>query len=396
MLRALGKELALGDFDHAMQILDGISNPSVRAQIYRGLFELAAVISPLETLGRALALEPETTAVTRRGRGHRGMLFHEALKGTMAGWAFSDPEGAVAFLQDDGPHSGGYQASLLGTVYAVWARQDPQAALEKALGLERGFRTYVLGRVYDEWAAQDPEAAWRHVLGLPSSRLSHKSSVLGRVAARWAVKDLDRALAWVGAGIPDDTQQARITRTMVWILISRDPPTAARAMTLIPSLYEGQRGMITGLMRNWVGRDPETAANWSASLEAGELRRTAVKSAAAYWTSSDYDRALEWAHSLPAGMVQAYALSNVAVQQGQVAPDKSTDWISGLPPGFTRDRTIAGYVLGRVRRKRDGSTAYRLWRTIMSDEINLEDVATMIRVSSLGETERSSLLALLP
>jgi hypothetical protein len=109
----------------------------------------------------------------------------------------------------------------------------------------------------------------------------------------------------------------------------------------------------------------------------------------------DAGAALEWAQSLPDAMDRAYALSNVAATEGQTGNAAAPEWILSLTDEFTRARALSGYVMGRVRRAGDSSTAESIRNIIMTDTIDFVRIQSLVSNASIDDGDKAALLDLI-
>ena len=92
--------------------------------------------------------------------------------------------------------------------------------------------------------------------------------------------------------------------------------------------------------------------------------------------------------------VKAGALSNVAAQQAQHDIDRPIDWIYDLPDGYSKDRSVAGYILGRVMRTNDRELEVALRKQMSLPQIDMAGLALAVDLAKVNPGEKIALMNL--
>jgi len=393
-MKDLGRELALEDFDNAMRLMKALSDYLNKLYICQGVFETKGTLDPQEAIRQAKALDPgPRTGGSSIKHARNTRVYMEAIRSAVHGWASADPEAAAEYLATM-PEA--IAKSTASGLYGTWAKSDPQGALRSVGGLSEEMQSLVLPNIYRNWVVYDAKEAWTHVFNLSASELPSRSGVLATIALAWAEEDLNGAVEWINQTVTDDSEYSAMLSNMARGLLSSNPEKAARMYASIPGLHESNPDLLNGTLRKWVNSAPEAAAQWSLEVDLEGVRPTAIKGVASHWAQKDPKAARAWALGLSDEMDKAYALSNVAAQQGIKSPKDSTDWIMQIPDAFTQHRTIAGYVMGRLKRSRNTLHAKALQQMIMTDVIDMNVVDEQIRSSSMNDDEKQVLLDMLP
>lgn len=395
-MKSLGRELALEDFGNALRLMKALSDYINKLYICAGMFETKGSLNPEEAIKQANALNPGPRAggsSVNHARNNR--IYMEAIRSAVKGWASTDPAAAAQHL---GELPSNLEASTASGVYGVWAQTDPQGALRSAAGLTEEMQSIVMPEIYRNWVVYDAKEAWTHVFNLPAGSLplSSRPRMLATIAVAWAEEDLPEAVEWISQTVTDDAEYTAMLSTMARGLTTANPDKAAKMYSSIPGLFEREPSLLSGTVRNWVRQNPEAAAQWSLDVKLDSVRPTAIKSVASHWAASDLTAARQWADGLQNEMDKAYAFSNIAVQQGQRTPGGSTDWIMQIPDAFTQHRTIAGYVMGRLKGSRNTTQAKALQQMVMTDIIDMNVVDDLINGSKLKDDDKQALLDMLP
>lgn len=391
----LGRELAREDFDNAIQLMKAVSDSGGRTALCQGIFEYQATVNPQAAIAEAMKLNPGDAKTGRflANYSRDKRVFDTAITSALKGWAQTSPQNAAAYINQL-PESNRHAAAI--AVYGMWGQSDPASALRMASALPEVTQRSVLPQICRSWAETNPQAAWSYVVQQDTGLINNRTDLLADIASRWTAADLNSALSWMDTSIQDDKLYTEIMQKTTRKLSGQNPETAATLLGIVPGLYELQPHLLSASMHAWVRKDPSAAAAWAAGVELDAVRSMAIKTVSSFWAGEDFDKAFTWATSLNDSMSRAYALSNVALRQGKTSPDKSTDWIYSIGNEFEQARTIAGYVLGRVSRSKDGAASRDLRNLIMSDTIDFNAIQDSLLKSKLSDEEKQQLLDMLP
>lgn len=383
----LGKVLGARDFRFAMQLALAIDDSLVRGTLVQGILYAQGAADPKSALLAAFDLEPklaEGEAPTLESR-RQEIAFRHALTAALSGWASTDPEAALAYVNEQLDDS--YKSQSVNAVYASWAEVDPKAAIAAAATLVGRQQRDVAQSIYRNWGGSNPAAAMAHASeNLENGRT--KDETLDGILRQWASDDLSGAVTWVEQTTENREEAVGALRTVAYGLASRKPAQAAALLNAYPELITS-RGLSSRLASEWSKQDPAATAAWTEALADPGARDDAIKTTAGNWASQDYDQAYTWAQGLPDARSRALALSNVALRQAQEGMDQPTSWIQNLPAGFERDRTVAGYGLGVLRQHQDYGAARQLQGQMGSESVDMQKVSAIIEASNIPETDKA-------
>lgn len=340
--------------------------------------------------------------------------FHRAGLGTvMKIWAGTDLNAALAYLEKLPPD---YTRHGIESVFSVWGEKDPGTAMSEALKfknpeLGRMFETAVMS-VLDGWANIDPKSAWAYVLNPDESvkdAFARRGFYLPMIAAKWAEKDLDAAMAAVKAlnettvspsasGLErgrTDQSYERMVEFMTMRLFDTDPEAAA-------TMFDREKWLAgkPWLSTRNVGRlidegSVAEAAEWMSKIPDKGAAFECARQLAARRTESDYDAVFKWANMIKDDYVKAGALSNIAAQQAQRDINRPVDWIYDLPEGYAKERSVAGYVLGKVRQTNDRELETLLKKQMAASKIDMAELAVAVEISKVDPKEKIELMNLI-
>ncbi len=366
--------------------------------VCQGFFEVSAQLD----LGNAI-----TMAVDLPGQ------FRRAGLGTvMKTWAGTDLNAALAYIEKLPPD---YTRYGVEAVFSVWGGKDPGAAMSEALKfknpeLGRMFETAVMS-VLDGWSNVDPKSAWAYVLNPDESvkdAFTRRGFYLPMIAAKWAEKDLDAAMAAVKAlnettvlpsvsgadGGRSNQSYERIVEFMTMRLFDTDPEAAA-AMFDREKWLAGKPWLSTRNVGRLIDEGSVTeAAEWMSQIPDKQAAFECARQLAARRTESDYDAVFKWANLIEDDYVKAGALSNVAAQQAQRDINRPIDWIYDLPSGYAKERSVAGYVYGKVRQTNDRELESLLRKQMAAPQIDMAELAVAVEISKMDPKEKIELMNL--
>ncbi len=186
--------------------------------------------------------------------------YPNAFAEVLASWAEEDPRAAIAHAQGSPDLKARDEA--LARCIRVWARTQPEQALQAAEKLSGTTRETALASVANEWAYNDPRAAANTLLGSPEP---HRFEAISSVMATWSRAAPAQAAEWLQT-IPAGTR--------------RDTVVAA----FVQAVTEA---------------DPSTAAAWAVTLQDPKKRDETIQSVAYGWMQHDKAAALEWLKQTP-------------------------------------------------------------------------------------------------
>jgi hypothetical protein len=260
-----------------------------------------------------------------------GALRNECLRIMVAAMSGYDFHAAAAWLAGF-PDGAGKRAAQL-VLIRQWAEFDARAAIAYYASLPAGAsQRTALEMITQLWAPAEPRAAAAWALGLPPK--SRDASV-PIVIAMWAREDPAAAAAWAASWPASQAQTnalLNIARTWVW---GNSPAAAA----WVAQFKDGdlKEKAACSLARDWARRDPEAAGRWIKGLPAGRTRDAALASLAETITQRfDVKEAIATAQTIEAPELRQSALESAASEWIIRDPYAARPWIeqSAWPDGI--------------------------------------------------------------
>ncbi len=367
--------------------------------VCQGFFEVSAELNLDNALAMAIDLPHQ---FSRPGMGT-----------VMKTWARTDLNAALAYIEKLPLE---YTRQGIESVFSVWGEKNPGAAMSEALKLKnpelgRMFETAVMS-VLAGWSNTDPKSAWAYVLNPDEAMkdaFSRRGFYLPMIAAKWAEKDLEAALVAVKAlnetaalSPAPGTERGRaemscerIIEFMTMRLFDTDP-TAAAAMFDREKWLAGKPWLSTRNVGRLIDEGSITeAAEWMTKIPDREAAFECARQLAARRTESDYDAVFKWANMIEDDYVKAGALSNIAAQQSQRDINRPIDWIYDLPGGYAKERSIAGYVFGKVRQTNDRELEALIRKQMAAPRIDMAELAVAVEISKINPEAKIELMNLI-
>jgi hypothetical protein len=301
----------------------------------------------------------------------RGNYRDEALASVAAGYARSDPEGALVWVQSLSPQP----PNVLSNVLQGLARHDIGRAVELALRPpSRNANALTAANAVIAVAAADPAQAAVAAERLLAIDVPRRDNTLSQLLSLWAARDVESLLTWsqaYGAALPDNALAATATA-----LASRDPAAATRYTDRIPiaqraawiarvahfyaasdstaalgwlSRYEGQQGYSQGMrlaLAQMASADPAGAAK-VLDAAGSDVQVESAGAIADLWAQQDPLAAAQWARRSSDPRVRMAAVPEAVGRWSTQSAQAAEDWTLGLPSSPERDRAL--YVLLRGR-----------------------------------------------
>ena len=283
------------------------------------------------------------------------------------GYARNDPEAALAWAR-------GLDSFILDRVLWVVAERDPARAVEMALAMESVSERVPAMQALLYNGQVDPRMFADRVLALPDSGLRDQAVQL--LAGVWISRDADAAFEWlVGNAVRIGVGSfAELAQQLGY----QDPIAAARVANRIPSNARGV--WIQGVARSYGRADPKGALAWIEQFEGGpgynvavsELVQTAAAhdpQAAARLLASVSDTSLgsyrgaagsvahslakqnpaaagQWALNLDDAQARGFAIGAVAREWAAANAPAARNWAMSLPQGEVRDAALTSLLYG--------------------------------------------------
>jgi hypothetical protein len=267
----------------------------------------------------------------------------------VSSWASSDPVGAAQYYTEHPEEFGGGGGwggrggtNSAGQIAGEWAKQDPDAALEWAQGLEGRDGSSAVRSVFQELANTDPAKAAEMASSLEGDQLSEAYSAIAR---KWGSSDWDSAEQWISS-LPADQRDGALAEAIRG-LSDNDPILASQQIANLTDAEEISDA-VRSVARNWAQQDPAAAAEWLVGQESEDLGRP-MSEVMSSWVSKDSAGALSFLDAQPAGELrdtaaQAFLRSNRGgdVQESlQIAESIQDDKDRGRSVAMTAMRWMA-------------------------------------------------------
>ncbi|HEX5790541.1 MAG TPA: hypothetical protein VFY13_05275, partial [Luteolibacter sp.] len=296
-------------------------------------------------------------------------------------WASTDPVNAAKYYEQNprefammgmgggggrggrgpGMMGGGFQ-SAPSLIAGEWAKQDPQAALAWANGLEReksGAISSVIGQV----AKDDPAKAAQMLAGLSPE---DSGSSYRRVAEAYGAKNFAEAQAWVQS-LPAD-QQADAMASAISGLAKTNPQAAATQVAAMQA-GEAKDTAVGNVVSSMARQDPQRAAEFLAQNASPDAQSESMRDIMPNWVNKDATAAYNYANSLPTGPVRDSALRSYLWSNNTAEPSTLVTVAETISDEGDRNRTV-GWMVGRWMREDEAAArAYVERTTSISDQM---------------------------
>ncbi len=309
------------------------------------------------------ALMRENPAIAVRARKDLAGPGFTASTSKVAEWAGRDPRAAADMVMNHMPKRDHMTWEIMGAIGKVWGKQDPEAALNFALGLDSySTRGALAASAMSAWTEDDPEAAAEFLSHLEDPDLRFQ---LGNgLVSGLAKSDPEAALNWADAHLKSSARINAIGR-VIQSVASEDIEAAAQ---LVAGMEPGGtlNGAVTALIDVWSkdgGSQNEAMLTWLGSLTDIEARDRAIRSLE--WrmdmiTEGGLVKFVEGEHGYlaPVEMVRRAAL-----QRARQDPQTAAEWARALPGD--RAETALAAVMAAWRENAPEAAA--AWETASDD-----------------------------
>ena len=256
-------------------------------------------------------------------------------------WASTDPAGAAQFLKDNprdfmmmGMMGGGRGQGAAGTIATEWARQDPQAALTWAKGLDGNESTGAIANVIKQVASDDPVAALAMAQGLEgdAQRAAYRS-----IAPEWAKEDWDGMENWA-RGLPAAERDAALAEGARG-LAQRDPvEAAAKLLTLADG--NARNRAFDDVVESYAQQDPQGAMDFLLQNGSEEVQEDSMREAMGPLARTNPSAALDVINSLDDNSVRDRAVSTYVFSASDADPQETIALAATIGDDGSRERTV--------------------------------------------------------
>ena len=270
----------------------------------------------METLGTGDEIEQALNAVLANGNGwSRGKEFSMLLQK----WAQLDPAQAMAWVEkikDQGAKFGGYRAVL-----STWTRRSPQEAV-----------------------------AWAEANGAPDAKDDRDGNwAMATIVGQLAKTDADWALR-LTEGQPMSRARGRMIDSVIGNYVSQHGEAAAREMVMRISDESLRNGAMGRVASQLAANDPQSAAQWIATLPASDGRQRALTELVSQWSENDPAAAATYLAQFPASPESDESRGRLAQNVLRKDPEGAIAWANTITEAQLRTRTVSDLVKNWMRR----------------------------------------------
>jgi hypothetical protein len=195
------------------------------------------------------------------------------LEGMFFRWATADPAAARGFIERELPADPN-TPQILQAIHAGWAKTDPHGAVASSLEASKRIQNPELfANTLANWATVDvsASAAWLLQNVQPGPE---RSAAIGEIAGMFAHHDPASGLTWLDQLTPDERSPARNILAVTWA--EDDAPSAARWLASQPSPDLDPDAASTILI-GFLSQNEEAFTTWRDSLPPGPLKQQATE-----------------------------------------------------------------------------------------------------------------------
>ena len=259
-----------------------------------------------------------------------GDTLRAAIESVLQGWAISNPQAALAAVQEIKDREMRTRASE--QVFKKWAARDPHAAIEAWLAQpSRGSRPDCFFNMVISLADRDPQALPALLERLAPG--SERDSALNWSATQLVSDDPAAAFALVQRIDDDYVRRYTFDNVVQRAYASRLNELRELANTLPTS--EDREEAQKAIEKVWAESDPVAAAKAALGLEDSERRRELLQNAVANWP--DPSAAWRWAQTIADESDRATALRGILSRWAKIEPQQAAAHFDQLDERFRAD-----------------------------------------------------------
>ncbi len=193
------------------------------------------------------------------------------LEGMFFRWANSDPAAARGFIDRELP-SDPNTPQLLQAIHAGWAKTDPHGAVASSLKASKQIQNpEIFANTLANWATVDVRSSAHWLLqNVPPS--PERSAAISEIAGMFAHHDPSSGLTWLDELTPDEQTPARNILAVTWA--EADAPSAAQWLASQPGL-ELDPDATSTILIGFLSQDEEAFTTWRDALPPGPLKQKA-------------------------------------------------------------------------------------------------------------------------
>lgn len=274
--------------------------------------------------------------------------------GVGAMWARKDPDAAIQWANT---LSGAAKAETMVQIYRTLSQQDRAAAWERAKSEPGHLRARILGGVLSSISDEDPKAAMAMFQELESkserriaanqllSQQNWRDTAMGfelldliddPSVRREQLGSLLNYAAWTDPKLLDD-QLAKMTdrekidsaSNIIYGLSQASPEKAKDFYLSIPEAQRPEH-VLSNVVYSLTGKDPSEAMSFALSLSNPQEQSTALSSVFSAWSGSDPEAAARQLSQISNDETKKGAVNTVASTWAQSDPVAARDWANSL------------------------------------------------------------------
>jgi hypothetical protein len=267
-------------------------------------------------------------------------------------WARFDPKAALAWTSTEWRAGANL---VIGSVFRVWAHEDPKAAFAGINGIPEIRQDAAIDAVISGWQESGKPGLVEHVESLQSGPLRQR---VGESLARRLVLALgtQEALHWLDSLTDPAFREMMTMRVASTATVQGDASVIAAWAT--PQVTTG-RALPSGFPRRiatrWILRDSPAALAWLASLPPGSDRDDGVTESFRDWLRASPGAALHWVQTTELEPWSEPAFAIYARYLSRQKPKDALDLASRFSDPDLRHRTIT--VIARAWAAEDPKAA---------------------------------------
>jgi hypothetical protein len=223
-------------------------------------------------------------------------------------WSEESPKAAVEWIIGN-PRKLAEESKSLESLASVWARSDPEQAIQFSRNLPAGEqRDCLMGACIRTLASSSPEKAVELLAQIPESATS-REDLVNSIAAGWGRSDPAAAAKWViSQPSPQARQSASGALVEAW---AREDVSAAAAWADKLSDPHVRDSAVSKMSQFIAYDDPKAAAEWASTISDEGLLKSRMRKAVRLWGEQDPVAAKQW------------------VTENQHLPDAERKWLLG-------------------------------------------------------------------
>jgi len=292
------------------------------------------------------------------GLGFAGMLVRPTV---LQSWASVDPVNAAKYYEQNprqfmsmgGGRRGGPMQAQGGSVIIAteWAKQDPQAALAWANGLEQG-KDDALAAVIGEVARQDPIKAAGMLSGIDPEVAGRSYNA---IAESYGATDFGAAQSWIRT-LPADQQPAALAAAISGL--ARSNPDAAATQVAAMEAGDSKDRAVRSVVGAMAYDNPQQAAEFLGQNGSADAQQESMRELIPAWTSKDPAAALSYTMSLQEGEVRDRAIRSYVWSNSSAPPSELIQVAESISDDRDRSRTIGWMAARWMREDEAAAKAY--------------------------------------